>query len=281
MRPSEIPSARRCRGWSRRRRAPPRRCGPPCPRSAWSRSRRAARRRGCSPRASDPRPGCRRCRPRGCSCQRPPRCARARCRSSRPCRRRGPRRASPRNTWARRTARSGSPSRGRGRSSSSAQSGWTRGWSSRAPDPGGSPTRRPSRSSRASSRAAPGTRGRPACWARAPNSLAQPQNILVLVLSSTWTSMPKTGSKRLDCVVVSHLAHFDTSNSGACAIKWPPQLGRQERLERGADAVEARVLVRRGKDLEADGQPVLGRDARREATCQGCPRGSPGWSRRR
>ena len=30
----------------------------------------------------------------------------------------------------------------------------------------------------------------------APNSVAQPQNILVAVLSSTWTSRPMTGSYR-------------------------------------------------------------------------------------
>ena len=30
----------------------------------------------------------------------------------------------------------------------------------------------------------------------APNSVGQPQNILVAVESSTWTSSPRTGSKR-------------------------------------------------------------------------------------
>ena len=80
IRTSETPSARSRSAASPRTPGPPPAPSRPVPRSAWSRSRSAAPRSGCSPAASGRRRGSGRWRRRrAATCRCPPPCARARC----------------------------------------------------------------------------------------------------------------------------------------------------------------------------------------------------------
>ena len=67
----------------------------------------------------------------------------------------------------------------------------------------------------------------------APNPVAQPQNILVAVLSSTWTSRPITGSNLASASSNGHQGsvggtsamRWTTSSTGARSSSGPPHCG--------------------------------------------------------
>ncbi len=95
-----------------------------------------------------------------------------------------------------------------------------------------------------------------------PKVAGQPQNILVLVFSSTWTSRPIAGSydasassKESSSPPVRHRAHLLVQLLG---IEHPTApLLLEQGLQRSADAVEPVVGHRGSEHLEADRQVVL------------------------
>ncbi len=162
---------------------------------------------------------------RAATCRCPPPCGPARSPPGRSRRRRARRRGSRRRRSARRTGWSGSSSACPGRSSSSARTGTTARSCSAAPGRSGSADSTAIALTTGRAPGRPRQVGQTWVFGSAPNTVAQPQNILVPVFELDVDLQAQHRVEPLERLVVGQdrLAHRATSSSGARSSSGPPQ----------------------------------------------------------